>query len=1024
MNLFIDFFKSEKIQVIKKCIKFTFFLLFFWGIPSFLLFTLFTIFVSNYNYAKIIKAQNYLEDKLDEIIVNSTYSRYFEKVLNNFFLENIYSLPINKESLKIVKQAIEKQFPSGFVEYFLFDKNKRLISLENLTKDRENALNLLFNEITKDWTSPPTDNNDIVQKISFFVPNALQVMRMLKGRGKKLMALGGKTKYSFGYFDYVQNTPNERIAGCLFFLHLENLPKDYVITEVLKQYSNKNFGFLSISNNKTFQIPEHLKKYKKLYEIVLNNLKEYKRKFVYDEYLIITKNLDIETLVIGVEKISFPFYLSYISALLILAILGMPIFIHSYKYYFLESNIKISLNYKLSGYFISAFAVPFLALGILIKLITQDLYVINLEKATQKIIRNLQDIDVQFYNYMQTKDYKFQFISSYWQRYVKKPEIIASMADYYYFRNMWDYVYIIASSGEYLVKQPLTPIVVRYTFFLPKNKREEMLRLWIDRGGSPPWKDIIRLLKGMKKKEELFISYPTEFENIIGQASVKASELAIERYNQIHNIYVAPISEAKKTSNIIFQAIFESEATLFFEAIQKSFRTIVQVEGNKDAGIIYLDVLSGPKGEGWYSVIIFTNLLSCEYKFFEYFYRQLMFYKRLINFEEFDIRAVSFHSQAPNYSDLWQYKDFTDIHFLLDVSRNVFVKKVKLGNGRTYLACVLPTFYLKHYFLVGLLDLENFDKNYNQFVNTVWFGYIFASLLCIGITYYLIQKFLLPIRYLSLGVKALKEKNYYYRIPVKSYDELGFLSKTFNETIVKLQELEIAHIIQSELLPQKVVKIGNFELKGINIMHQLVGGDYFDFITLPNGLIAIIIADVAGHGISAALVTAMAKSAFNILCLKFPENPELVLDIINKQMILQLKKSKMMTCFLGILDVGSKKIICSNAAQCAPIIIKNNTFVEYVKLNSTPLGVKQKLKTASTVLDMENNQLVLYSDGVVEEENPSNEMFGYDRLKQTIHKAILEKKDDLISYILNDLRQFSKHAIWKDDITIVTIKYL
>ncbi len=286
------------------------------------------------------------------------------------------------------------------------------------------------------------------------------------------------------------------------------------------------------------------------------------------------------------------------------------------------------------------------------------------------------------------------------------------------------------------------------------------------------------------------------------------------------------------------------------------------------------------------------------------------------------------------------------------------------------------------------------------------------------------HRFLLPVRDLTDGLAAIRAKDFAWRLPVRSGDELGRLGQAFNEAIAKLRDLEIAQAVQADLLPQKSQRFGTYEVTGVNIMTQLVGGDYFDFIPLPHGLAAIVMGDVSGHGVSAALVTAMAKAAFSILCPRFPDKPEEVLAWVNHELLTQVKRAKMMTCFLGILDPQSDRIICANAGQSYPFLVGPGGKAEMVRLPSNPLGVRSKFTSPREVIALAGRTFILYSDGLVEAVNDRDQMFGYEALTRAVEQAIASRSEDLVGQVLARVRAFTGDVPWGDDVTLVVIRPL
>ncbi|MBI3037665.1 serine/threonine-protein phosphatase [bacterium] len=245
----------------------------------------------------------------------------------------------------------------------------------------------------------------------------------------------------------------------------------------------------------------------------------------------------------------------------------------------------------------------------------------------------------------------------------------------------------------------------------------------------------------------------------------------------------------------------------------------------------------------------------------------------------------------------------------------------------------------------------------------------------------------------------------------------------FNSTLSGLKELELARIVQESLLPKGKLEIGQYRFYGFSTMQCQVGGDYFDFKVRDNNCVEVILGDVSGHGLPAALVVAMAKSAFMLLSGLESLLPSDVLTKISQAFLKILNKLKMMTCFLARIDLSRHKLYCSNAGQNAPMLLDRSKEVLEIKIKAFPLGTRQKTNYQNEEVSFpEGGWFVLYSDGVVEALSPSGEMYGYERLKDSI-KANCGKSPTLtVEKILANLKAFTLEVPWADDVTVFVIQ--
>lgn len=294
----------------------------------------------------------------------------------------------------------------------------------------------------------------------------------------------------------------------------------------------------------------------------------------------------------------------------------------------------------------------------------------------------------------------------------------------------------------------------------------------------------------------------------------------------------------------------------------------------------------------------------------------------------------------------------------------------------------------------------------------------------LGLGFLLIRQVLVPLQDLSRGVQALRRKEFAHRVLVRRHDELGIMCDALNRTIAHLANMETAAVIQQNLLPAPDLRAGGFALHAFNQMTQAIGGDYFDFLPLPDGKVAVVLGDVSGHGVSAALVTAMAKAAFTLLCPMFPDQPVEVLRRVNDQFLAVLNRRKMMTCCLVILDPAARRARLGNAGQCTPLLVGQGGRVEEISLGSSPLGTVKRARYPTAEADLSRGGLILYSDGVVEAANEGQEMVGYSRFQEFAAAAWQGNPPlpSLVGEVLAQVRSFTGSVPWADDATVVVIR--
>ncbi|MGM0601602.1 MAG: PP2C family protein-serine/threonine phosphatase, partial [Candidatus Rifleibacteriota bacterium] len=154
---------------------------------------------------------------------------------------------------------------------------------------------------------------------------------------------------------------------------------------------------------------------------------------------------------------------------------------------------------------------------------------------------------------------------------------------------------------------------------------------------------------------------------------------------------------------------------------------------------------------------------------------------------------------------------------------------------------------------VGIYPLDSINSHIEVLTfQLIIFAFLSLSLTS-GIGLMLARQFIEPVKELENGVKAIGEQNFRYRIPVRGEDEFGHLSTVFNQAIESLEDLEVARIVQENLFPLKPLKQHGVEVFGKSVSMTRLGGDYFDYFSLDKDRVGILMGDVAGHGVPAAL---------------------------------------------------------------------------------------------------------------------------------------------------------------------------
>lgn len=282
------------------------------------------------------------------------------------------------------------------------------------------------------------------------------------------------------------------------------------------------------------------------------------------------------------------------------------------------------------------------------------------------------------------------------------------------------------------------------------------------------------------------------------------------------------------------------------------------------------------------------------------------------------------------------------------------------------------------------------------------------------------------------------------RVPVRQADEIGQLERQFNQMAEQIvenfaqrealaeqsarreerarieQEMQSAHYIQKSLLPSESPDIPGWQINTCYRPAREVGGDFYDFLKLPDGRIGIIIGDATGKGIPSALIMATTCAMLRAAA-PSSQSPGSVLALVNNLLLQNIPSGTFTTCFYAILDPSTGRIRYANAGHNLPYLAQDGEILE-LRAVGMPLGLMPDQEYEEHDLTVSSGDCALfYTDGLVETHSPQGEMFGSARLQQWIRERA--KVDGLIEMLYQDLLTFTgPEREQEDDITLVCLR--
>ena len=237
------------------------------------------------------------------------------------------------------------------------------------------------------------------------------------------------------------------------------------------------------------------------------------------------------------------------------------------------------------------------------------------------------------------------------------------------------------------------------------------------------------------------------------------------------------------------------------------------------------------------------------------------------------------------------------------------------------------------------------------------------------------------------------------------------------------QELGTARSIQHALLPKDLPKLDGWKIAYHYQPAREVGGDFYDFLSLDDGRVGLVIGDVSGKGIAAALVMANTQSVLRAVARRGNIAPGRVLAEANEVLYAYIPAGTFVTCFYGVLDPESGRLVYANAGHDPPYVQRDGEARE-LRARGMPLGLMPGMPYEEKETNLAaGDDLLFYSDGLVEAHDPEGEMFGFPRLRDLIMVQSAGSGEELVDFLLAELTRFTgEHSEQEDDITLVTLE--
>jgi sigma-B regulation protein RsbU (phosphoserine phosphatase) len=333
---------------------------------------------------------------------------------------------------------------------------------------------------------------------------------------------------------------------------------------------------------------------------------------------------------------------------------------------------------------------------------------------------------------------------------------------------------------------------------------------------------------------------------------------------------------------------------------------------------------------------------------------------------------------------------------------------------------------------------------FGWFLSAVVVTFMVVELVSIVIGIRLTRSITYALHNVYQGTRHVREGVFSHRVHVQGNDQLAELGGSFNSMTENLErlvevakekerlqsEIEIAREVQNQLFPKSTPVSKTLRLTAACTPARLVSGDYYDYLNLEGSMIALAIGDVAGKGISAALLMATVQSTMRTQLRAGREmagdggalSTAALVSRLNQQLFAYTPAEKFATFFFALYDDDTGHMTYTNAGHLPPILVHRGV-PSRLEVTGTVVGAFPFSEYAESSLQLDPGDLLAcFTDGITEPENEFGEMFGEDRLAEVVVKNCGRDTAEIVAAVMDSVREWTGSPELQDDMTLLLVR--